>query len=86
MLAAIVWVAREKNRLSIIATFGSMLSVSSIVLRLVVNEVTSSYAGYRYPGADQNSLVWFIFIHGVNFGYLIFLIAFTIDMIKRKKA
>ena len=72
LLAALVWLYKTRGYTALIGAFGATLMASSRLCRVMVDKVTSVSMGYSVPHLDQNTLIWFLYIYGLNFGLFIF--------------
>ena len=84
LLAALVWLYKTRSYTALIGVFGATLMASSKLCRVMVDEVTSVFLGYSVPDLDQNTLIWFLYIYGLNFGLLILSCALCFRAFTRK--
>jgi multisubunit Na+/H+ antiporter MnhE subunit len=83
LIAAIVWLVRKRNALSIVGLVGGLLIVVGMIVRRTVHKVeVVSMGGYSLPPADTNALVWLLFQYGVNIGLFLFSVAATVYFLK----
>lgn len=82
--SACIWVFRSKSTLSLVSLFGAALVLGAKLTHRFVDEIYSVGLGYTVPHEDQNVLIWFLFLHGVNLGLFLYGAALSIYFYKQK--
>ena len=76
--ATATWFAKTKSLTSISALIGTLFIFAANISHLSVNEVHSNLSPYSHPANDENILIWFFYLHGVNIGLLIVAISLVV--------
>ncbi|WP_101757991.1 hypothetical protein [Oceanicoccus sp. KOV_DT_Chl] len=72
MVIAILLVVREKSAVSYFALLGAVLACVTNLLHRYSDGVTSVALGYPVPHIKENILIWYLSMHGLHTGLLIF--------------
>ncbi len=72
LIAASTWLYKAKSKAAIIALIGSTLVISTKILQVSVAKVSSVVLGSPVPHEDQNVVVWFVFLYGINIGLFVY--------------